>query len=578
LVSSSGAINVSGDLLNNGSFNHNTGTVYFNDGANQSIGMNEGTLNKITVNKSSGDLTLTSSLNLISVLEIQSTSTDFKSDGFLTLLSSSDSPDITASIASLSGTSKVSGFVTVQRFIGLEDRIYRYMSSPIKDTKVSDWQDDISITGNFNGKSTVDPFNSSTIICGTKIVPTSASLFKYNEAVQGIADNGYVAFPSSINSEKFEIGRGYAAFVRESCYRSVLLDVTGEINMGGFSLPVSYNPGSIPSAIDDGWNLVGNPYPSPIHWDNIISGATSISPSIAIRDNGSGGMLRYYDGAGGSPDDFAGVISTGQAFWVRATASDPNLPITEAAKVNTIGHSFYRTKSNESLSSTLEITLRKGSVIDKAVAKVRAKSSEGLDDWDAPKLNNQLADEELFDLAIETTDGIPMAINNVPFIYNGMLLPLLTRDLEDGLYEMQIDPKGEFQKFQVQILDMLTNRKTIINTGDSFPFNITVGQDQLNSNNRFKLILVDRNTDDGISVSLRAYPNPFNRTFTLDWLGLEEAGKLAIFSELGQKLREIDLDPELFRVEIDFNSEPSGVYLIRLVGNGYTRWTKVIKD
>jgi hypothetical protein len=92
------------------------------------------------------------------------------------------------------------------------------------------------------------------------------------------------------------------------------------------------------------------------------------------------------------------------------------------------------------------------------------------------------------------------------------------------------------------------------------------------------LILVDRNTDDGISVSLRAYPNPFNRTFTLDWLGLEEAGKLAIFSELGQKLREIDLDPELFRVEIDFNSEPSGVYLIRLVGNGYTRWTKVIKD
>ncbi|MFN3529808.1 MAG: autotransporter-associated beta strand repeat-containing protein [Bacteroidia bacterium] len=90
---------------------------------------------------------------------------------------------------------------------------------------------------------------------------------------------------------------------------------------------------------DEGWNLLGNPTASVLHWDE--AGAwtkTNLNNTIYIWDpnfgNGTGGY-RYWNGDIGNIDDTtleAGLLAPYQAFWVHANAANPALSFTNAAK------------------------------------------------------------------------------------------------------------------------------------------------------------------------------------------------------------------------------------------------------
>jgi hypothetical protein len=87
----------------------------------------------------------------------------------------------------------------------------------------------------------------------------------------GSADmnDGYVNFPSAVNTETMQPGRGYALFVRGDKLSSTLWDVRGNVNVANetpITFPVTYTAAD--SISEDGWNLVGNPFPSTIDWSS----------------------------------------------------------------------------------------------------------------------------------------------------------------------------------------------------------------------------------------------------------------------------------------------------------------------
>jgi hypothetical protein len=452
-------INLSGnlDFKSGSTFDAGTFVVTLNGSALQTISANGGSFFDVTCSKTGGsDVTLLSNMNLLGVLRFTTTDCDFQSNGFLTLISTSDavgtatSPN-SAQIYRLISGNIVTGDVTVQRYMSGEGRIYRYLSSPVSNASVASWKDDFAITGTFTDRS------SGQTICGARLAASTPSLYYYDETAIGDANAGYVAYPASglASANPLIVGSGYAAFVRE-CVNPTVVDVTGPVNQGTITFGITYTDTGDDTA--DGYNLIGNPYPCTVDWDAGWS-KTRVSNVIAIRDNLTG-VFRYWDGTiGGIPN---GEIAIGQGFWIRATDNTPILRITESSKVLAPDQSaeFFR----EALPTDyMTLSLTDGKIKDKAYVKVNNSSTNALDDWDAPKMDN-----EIFDL-YTTADNIPLAINSLNNISCSTTFVLGIKDMEKKAYTLSIDDAvGIFGQFNFTLIDNYKNQE--IELTDSYQF------------------------------------------------------------------------------------------------------------
>ncbi|MEQ8361408.1 MAG: T9SS type A sorting domain-containing protein [Cyclobacteriaceae bacterium] len=475
--SSTTAISGNATFIAGSTINANSGTILFNGSGAQNMGGGGATLNSITVNKSGGAVNLTSALGIMGVLNITS-ATVFSSSGNLTLLSTSDGTSGNASIASLVGGGSVTGDVTVQRFMSAEARVWRYLSSPIQNATVASWKDDFPITGSFTDPSTAGEWP----VFSPPLTSSSISMYRYNETTVGTRDLGWEAFPTTglASANPIEVGRGYSAFVRNTA--STVIDVTGPINSGDISLPVTLT-GTGGANNDNGWSIVGNPYPSSIDWDSPNWTKTNISGVVQIRDDPSG-IFQTWNGSIGSMG--SGRIATGQGFWVQAVGA-PTLTARESVKTNTTG-TFY--KQDNQVPDAFEIILSKGTDKDFAYLWFKDDATEAVDAaYDAAKFNN-----DIFDFSI-MNNGDKLAINTIPFLSCGseLKLDLSTTNTEfdlNGSYTMEFGELGAIDpSLQLQLFDTFTNSTMYISDGASYSFDVT---DDLASfgSERFKLTLL----------------------------------------------------------------------------------------
>lgn len=469
------AISTSGDLqfVSGSIINSNAGTVTLTGSTLiQIVNANGATLANVTIAKSIEDanINLTSALSITGLLSVISTGarTVINTNGNLTLLSTSDGTTGNASIGPLLNTASVAGNVTTQRFMSAEGRIYRYISSPVTNAPVSQLQDDFPVTGPF-------PQSSSCPGCST-----NPSLFFYDASTAL-----YSRYPILSNTELLVPGRGYAAFIRQGVVPipgvgPTTFDLTGPINQGNIPLPVFHNV--VP---DSSWNLVGNPYPSSIDWDEPTGWTkTNIGGSIAVRDAGAG-KFEYWNGSAGGLTN--GIIAAGQGFWAWTTGSSPVLTIHEAAKTSSTG-SFLRKEGND----VMTIRVSKGTLSDETYFQFLNDASLGFDSYDAPKLRN---DE--FDFSTRFANTSPLAINAVNNLPCGSELLLDLRFTKKSSGEFVIDPVGnytlsldvsgsEFERYSITFFDELTGTEVPVISGFNYGFDIT-GDPASFSSTRFKL-------------------------------------------------------------------------------------------
>jgi len=104
---------------------------------------------------------------------------------------------------------------------------------------------------------------------------------------------------------------------------------------------------------DQGWNLLGNPTPSVLNWDQSGGAwtATNLNNTFYIWDpdfsNGEGGY-RYWNGSIGNVNDTTletGFLAPWQAFWVHANAANPELRVNNSAKSDSSQRFYSRTQS-----------------------------------------------------------------------------------------------------------------------------------------------------------------------------------------------------------------------------------------
>lgn len=493
-----------------GSFTHNNGTVKFSgtDAAAPQDVTSNAVLQfrhvRVTKTASNPGVRIQSSQDITGILSL-GTNAVLDADGssntaVLTLLSTNDDPVQDAAVGILPSGAAVSGNVTVQRYMrvegGNETRIYRYIASPLQNASVADIQAEIPITGSFTGYS----------VCPTCL--TNQSMFSYNEAVvtdvngSGTADfnDGYIDFPDVANSETLQPGRGYALFVRGNILSSTRWDVRGVITQGNatpVTFPVTYTSSGSPA--NDGWNLVGNPFPATIDW-NAASGwtKTNVGASIYIYDNGADpSRFATWNGVTGT-NGGSRYIAMGQGFWVKATAA-PVLRASESVKSAGTTASFFRESAENDL---LRVTLAGGNVTDEAVIHFRDDATAAFDDHaDAFKLKNQS-----FDLSTLDENGQALAINSWSALHCNASIRVHTDKLKPGIFSLQFTNLDSFQgDASVYLVDRFTGDSVAVT--HSFAYNFIVSDAASQRADRFMLYffktprpLEIRETDGELSV------------------------------------------------------------------------------
>lgn len=506
---------VYGSFTNNGTFVAGTGSVSFlgTVGISQVInGTATTTFNDMTVSNTTAapDVVIEGRANLAGILTIGASAVvDADGDsgtGVFTVLSSNDIPVADGAIAALTSVAQLTGNVTVQRYMSIRGgsnathdngRIYRYISSPVQNATVEDIQQEIPVTGEFTG-------HSECAGCGG-----AASMFYYNESM--ITDNtkdgintfadGYLEFPDApqTNQEILVPGRGYSIFVRGdlppvSTTGNARWDVRGPINGGTFIYNATYTSSGNNAA--DGWNLVGNPYPSTIDW-NAASGwtKTGIVNTIYMTDNGgyTGGAARYatFNGTVGT-NGGSRYIPIGQAFFIKSNGGPISFRSTEAVKAPGATTTFFREAQP---ANVLRIALRQGELTDETVIHYRKDATASFDpDMDAYKMAN-----DVLNLSSMLQDGARLAINSVPASIAdacGSVIRLDVANVEPGSYDLYFSNLDSFtDKMYITLHDAFLGKSVRVNNTTVYPFEVVTDAASLGAE-RFSLIMSTKPTPD----------------------------------------------------------------------------------
>lgn len=340
-------------------------TVNFN-GTTQSIA---GAPFKDVTFSNSGTKTLTSQANVTGVVNVTGSAV-VASGGNLVLVSTASG---TASVGSLTGSANITGNVVAQRFIPSNGRKWRFLSSPVANATFSNsWQQQMPITGPGTGGS-LGTTNSN----GFDWTATNApSIYSYSETLSGNMNNRWASIANT--STTIATGKGYRVFVRGdrsqgtillngSNYTAndVTLSATSTLNKGQVNVALSCSNGC---TANDGWNLVGNPYPSAIDWNNsawVSARSGNISSTIYIF-NPYNNQWASWNSVAGPVNQGSNIIGSGQAFFVKTTGS-ATLSFQESYKSTNLSTGLFGKTSGNEYMNNLHVTLNDTAMLDETV-------------------------------------------------------------------------------------------------------------------------------------------------------------------------------------------------------------------
>lgn len=323
LIINGNTLQISGAITNSGTFDASAGTIELNGTSAQSIEQDifsGNTINNLIVNNNVG-VTLLGTLNVKGIVTVSSGT--LASDGYLTLQSDATQ----TALIDGSGNGEITGNVTMQRY--LPSRFgYKYFSSPFQAATVTEFSDDMDL--------------------GT----TFPMFYRYDEnrKLAGNPASGWIKYnyPDSLLKPMHGYSANFGALSVPD-----MADVTGIVNNGNLSRTL-YNHNN-PYTL--GFNLVGNPYPSPIDWDAPGWTKTNIDNAIhffkaSTTDQYGGTYSSYIGGASTDPGVATNIIPSMQGFFVHV--SNGVFPVTgtlaldNSVRITDLTHSFIKSSKGAS--------------------------------------------------------------------------------------------------------------------------------------------------------------------------------------------------------------------------------------
>ncbi len=261
-------------------------------------------------------------------------------------------------------------------------------------------------------------------------------VFYYDEAIiQNDWNFGWVWYSGNLN-----VMKGYDVFVPETALTASYFSTNPlDLNTGSFSTNVSLtNMANGETSEHKGWNLIGNPYPSPVDW--LITEAwdkTPVNDAKYIWDPIANVYTVFLGGS--NPVGLNGgtqFIPAQQGFWVQALQNG-NVQVNNAARVGITASTPDYYKLTEIAYPLLKLRLTGNNYHDETILRFIEGASDGFDkNTDAGKLFG--SEREVPQLAT-LSKGKCMAVNTLEKINPGLVIPLYLKTGTEGQYILETD-------------------------------------------------------------------------------------------------------------------------------------------
>lgn len=475
-----------GNLTVDGSIDAATGTINMVGTAAQTISGNN-TFNNLTINNAAGVSVISGTQELRGTLTLSNGL--FNTNDALVLYSDASG---TGNIAEITAGS-ITGDITMQRYISTTSAGWRNMASCVSGTQLYDWNDDIVTTGfpgsNYPGWGWIN-------------------VYSYDESALGDKNEGFVA-PSNI-SDGVAVGTGFMNYVSGGPY---VLDVTGPVTTGTHNFSLDYTDDPAQLATEDGWNLVGNPYPSDIDWDAPGWLSNNVNDAIYVWDPQAAQYTTYVAGAG--TNGGSQHIASSQAFWVQTSGAGPTLSCTEAVKSNTQVRYF---KSAGTPTPKLKLRVEGSGYADEAVVRFPDDATEAFDpQYDARKLASY--DPAAPTLSTISNEGSDFSINSMEPLIADRTVPLRLLVGTTGSYTIA-RLENELDVSYLLLEDRLTGNFADLLLDSTYTFDI----EDTTAGPRF---ILHFGAPELLAVSLSEFTaQPENETVLLNWTTATETNNI----------------------------------------------------
>jgi hypothetical protein len=542
-------LKIGGNISNTGSFIVSDGTIEMNGSTAQNIpaaAFTGNLIRNLTVNNTAG-VTLGGTLDLSDVL--LATAGQLHSAGYLRLLST---PTKTALIDG-TGMGNVSGNVTMQRYLAAGFG-YKYFSAPFQNATVNSFAATVDLNATF------------------------PNFYNY---IEDKVSSGFTSYTG--NANPLVPLQGYAAdFGASTAPKTV--NMTGLVNNGPLSTTL-YNHNQL---YTKGFNLIGNPYPSPINWD-ASSGWTRTNIDNAVYFFNSG-TTSQYTGAystyvnGISSDGIAApIIASMQGFFVHV--SDGTYPVTatlginNTVRVNDLAPVFHKAimSADRTNNATPRMLLRLSANYsdhaqssDPLVIYSNAQATHNFDKrLEAVKLMNDNSSLPDF---YALSDGMSkLVINAISNPDTNTVIPLGIKIEKDGNVTFNLRNLENWPShLQLYLRDAVTGTNQDLQRNPVYTVNLKKGTIE----NRFSLRCTAINEENNKNGDIYEIYGSGGQLYLKILLLTEQRGQLIISNMLGQVISRKQIEGNGAYPLIGLN--PEVIYLVSFVTPRGTHTKKIL--
>ncbi len=454
---------------------------------------------------------------------------------------------------------------------GFDGQAYHLFSSPFVSAPISQFGDNMAAGLVLN-----TAYNTAPEPAFVRPFPT---FFHYQET-NGRANtsayfNPFISNYKVPTTTNLEVAKGYQANIQTG----TTIDLNGTLNNGTVSIAVTNSSGNTA----DGYNLVGNPYPSPINWDLVHAASSNLESALYLEIPTSqydGRFAEYVAGTGVVNNGGKKEIASMQGFFVRTMAGG-TVNMNNTVRLGTDTRFYKTTETQDTKEGLVRVALKGNNLLDETTVYFQNGATSNFDGkYDAAKIhkfNSKLSTLYSYNENADAPEYF--AINGLGSFDADQTLPLAMNILTAGEYEITLrDMKYFHSKHQLYLYDSLTDSLHNLRAEGDYKFTATEG----NEIKRFVLLFkTDGSQEFFTDEKVVVYPNPTPDEFSYSLKTAREGTyTIRLFDATGRVIFEESKTKEGAFLEgtINLEKNAAGLYLLQVSDSEKTTTVRIVKE
>ncbi len=339
----------------------------------------------------------------------------------------------------------------------------------------------------------------------------------------------------------------------------------GNLNTGNISPQVmATDQGGTPGiGVDEGWNFVGNPYPSAIDLGapgNVLPSYTWTNLDYTVYLWNGAQYASYNPFTGASINSGTRYVPSMQSFFVKASNFSPALIIPNSARLHTSQSNYKYTWEDQ----LMKLHVEGNGYSDETLILTYEQATKNFDSkYDAHKMWGIDDAPQLYTVAL----GEKYGVNVLPDISTDDVIPVGLKVGVENEYVVSLDQIEQYDNYEgVWFVDLKTGVIVNLLESSSYSFISEPGDDEQRFMIHFKYPQIHNSNNSDISIYsyddrifIKTYNSPIE--------------KLAVYDMLGQKLiNEENMNIEETEIQI---TSGMGYYLVKVYTNTSSKTEKV---